>query len=194
MTPWRRVYDERRKILLPLIVGLVANVGILLLGILPMQTGLVAAEAAEREAVAELTNARRQSSEARQMASGRENADEQLREFYGRILPPDFATARKTTNLWLQQAAEDAGLSFKTARFDTEALDGTRLSSAYATIVLEGQYADIRRFLYAVETAEEFIVIERVTLAQNDTSQFNGGGRLGVEVVVSTYFVTPASE
>jgi hypothetical protein len=56
---------------------------------------------------------------------------------------------------------------------------------------LQGRYAEIRRFLHAVETAEEFIVIERVELAQSDTTQLGADNTLAIEIVVSTYFLTP---
>lgn len=187
----RRIYEERRGLILPLALALVANILVLLLVVLPMQAGLAAAEAAEREAVVDLSNARLVNEQANEAAASRESADGQLQAFYGQVLPPDSATARKTTNLWLQQAALDAGLTFDRQDFATEPVEDSRLTRARAQIVLAGRYTDIRRFLYAVERAEEFIIVERVELAQSGS--VDGNDRLGVVVNVSTYFPTPAS-
>ncbi len=189
---WRRVLEERRRVILPLAIALIANLAVLLLAVLPMQTGLAAAESEERKALADLADARRLEQRTREIRASQQQADETLGEFYSRVLPGDLAVARKTTNLWLQQAAQDAGLTFKTGRFATEPIRESRLSRASATILLEGRYPDIRRFLYALETAEEFIVIDQVNLAQADNGQIDGSGRLSVEVVVSTYYLTPS--
>ena len=50
-------------------------------------------------------------------------------------------------------------------------------------------YPNIRKFLYAVETAQEFVVVERVELAQSaDAQPANGPARSHTDVV--TYFLT----
>jgi Tfp pilus assembly protein PilO len=149
-------------------------------------------EAEEGVALADLAAAKRLGAQAKAAVASRQQADVQLKRFYGSVLPKDFPTALKTTTAWLQQAARDAGLSFRSSRFEPEQLDDSRLSRASATMILEGRYAEIRRFLHAVETAEEFIAIESVELAQSDTTQLGGDTRLSVEIVASTYFLTPS--
>ena len=57
-----------------------------------------------------------------------------------------------------------------------------------AEVTLVGEYADIRRFLYEVETSEEFIIVEKVALSQPNATQ--GGGQLEVALSVSTYFLS----
>ena len=193
MTLWRRIYQERRAILLPLTLVLIGNVVALLLGVLPLRSRMGAAEADEAAALAELAQARRQGTQSAAAATSRQQADVQLKEFYGSVLPKDFVTAVKTTTFWLQQAAADAGLSFRSSRFTPEQVDDSRLTRASATMGLQGRYGEIRRFLHAVEAAEEFIVIESVELAQSDTTQLGGDNTLAIEIVVSTYFVTPAA-
>jgi Tfp pilus assembly protein PilO len=56
-----------------------------------------------------------------------------------------------------------------------------------------GRYANIRRFLYAVETASEFVVVEKVGLAQSTATEQGSNGALEVSLVVATYFVTPSA-
>ena len=64
----------------------------------------------------------------------------------------------------------------------------TSLPRAYSTVNLRGRYQDIREFLHAVETASEFLVVERVDLAQPSSQASTGA--LDVAVIVSTFFVT----
>jgi Tfp pilus assembly protein PilO len=190
MSVWGRIYRERRRIFLPLVLVLVANAGAFLLGVVPLQSSMDALEASELDALTRLAAATRARDRATSASKSRIQADAQLKEFYGRVLPTDFATARKTTSLWLQQAAADAGLSFKSLRFVPEEVDDSRLSKASATMNLQGRYPDIRRFLHAIETAEEFIVVERVEVAQSDTTQLSRDSALAVDLTVATYFVT----
>ena len=187
MSIWRRVYEDRRAVALPLVVALLVNVGVWLIGVLPLQTRLSAAEAESRDALVELVHARRVAEQAGQASDSRGQADTQLKAFYSTVLPADYATAVKTTNIWLQQAAIDAGLAFRSSRFDREPLSDSRLTRAYSTVSLTGRYADLRRFLHALETAEEFIALERVELIDANSDE-QGGGPIGIEIVVSTHF------
>ena len=192
MSIWRRVYQDRRAVMLPLLMALVLNIGVWLLGVVPFRTRLSAAEADAREAAVELVNARRIAEQAAQAAASRSQADAQLKAFYGSVLPSDYPTAVKTTNAWVQQAATDAGLAFRSSRFEREPVDESRLSRAVSNVSLTGQYVDLRRFLHALEVAEEFIVLERVELVDTTANQ-QGGGAIGIEAVVSTFFVAPES-
>jgi len=193
MSFWRRIYHERRRILLPLALVFIGNIAVLLLAIVPLQSSMEAAETEAAAAVADLAAAKRSEDRVAAASKSRVQADAQLKEFYGKILPKDFATARKTTSLWLQQAAADAGLAFKSFRFVPDDVDDSRLSKATATMNLQGRYSDIRRFLHAIETAEEFIVIERVEVAQSDSTQLGRDSALAIDLTVATYFLTPES-
>jgi hypothetical protein len=184
---WRRVYEDRRSVALPLLVALIANLAVWMLLVLPLRTSLASAESDARDADVDLVNARRLGERATEVSESRGHADTQLGEFYGRILPQNFAVAVKTTNAWLQQAARDAGLEFRQSHFEYEPIDDSRLIRAFSTVSLIGDYPAIRRFLHAVETAEEFIVLERVELMEGSSG--SGGGGIGIEVTVSTYFV-----
>ena len=53
-----------------------------------------------------------------------------------------------------------------------------------ATLVLTGEYRNIRRFIHSLETAPEFLVIENVALSQG--SERDRG--LSVVVKVATYY------
>lgn len=188
MNLWRRVYAERRRVLLPLIVALIANLAVLLLVVLPLGRSVAAAETEAQSATMSLASARQLARHARSATTSRDRADTELRQFYTDILPRDFAVAAKTTNLWLQRAARDAGLEYRGANFAWESVRESPLSRAWSDVTLRGRYADIRRFLRAVESADEFLVVERLALAQPTMS--GADGLLEVSLVVSTFFVT----
>lgn len=188
MTLWRRIYAERRRVLLPLIVALVANLVVLLVAVLPLGRSVAAAQTEAQTAAMSLASARQQERQARSATTSRERADRELQQFYTGILPEDFAVAAKTTNRWLQQAARDAGLEYRGANFAWEAVRESPLSRAWSDVTLRGRYPDIRRFLRAVESADEFLVVERVELAQPTTT--GTAGLLEVSLLVSTFFVT----
>ena len=51
---------------------------------------------------------------------------------------------------------------------------------------LEGSYADLRRFLQAVEQSELFMVVERIGLREASV-----GGKLELDISSGTYFDAP---
>ena len=189
MSLWRRIFEERKQVLLPLGIALVANIAVLMLAVLPLQTAVASADARAVGAMRELGDARRLDRQVTQARTGKVRADEELHKFYTEVLPRDFPTAQTTTNLWLTQAAEDAGLSFKGSHFDWDAIRDSALSRAFSRVTLEGRYPNIRRFLYDVEKAKEFIVVEKVELAEQG-DQPAANGLLEVSLVVATYFQT----
>jgi Tfp pilus assembly protein PilO len=185
----RRIFDEHKRVLLPVIGVLVANVAALLLAVVPLRTAVTAAETDATQATLELGAARRQQRDAEQARSSKETADQDLRRFYSEILPRDLPTAQKTINLWVTEAARGAGLEFQGSQFDWAEVRDSQLSRAYSRITLEGSYAAIRRFLHSVETAQEFVVVESVELVQQN-DQISQSGALEVSLIVSTYFLT----
>jgi Tfp pilus assembly protein PilO len=188
MSLWRRIYAEHRRVLLPLIAASVANLVVLLVAVLPLGRSVAAAEAEAQNAAMSLVSARQLERQARNATTSRDRAEKELRQFHTGILPKDFAVAAKTTNRWLQQAARDAGLEYRGANFAWEAVRESPLSRAWSDVTLRGRYADIRRFLHAVESADEFLVVERLELAQPTMSAAEG--MLEVSLLVPTFFVT----
>jgi Tfp pilus assembly protein PilO len=188
----RRIFDERKTVLLPLVVVVLANVAVLVLGVLPLRTSVAVAESAATQATVELGEARRQQRDAEKARASKEGADNDLRRFYTEVLPGDLPTAQKTMNLWVTEAARGAGLEFQGSQFDWGEIRDSALSRAYSRITLQGTYSNIRQFLHAVETAEEFVVVESVELVQQADQGASAGG-LEVSLIVSTYFLTRAA-
>lgn len=188
MSLWTRIYEERRRIILPLLIAAVVNLAVLLLAVVPLRRSVTTTEAAAHDATLSLASANQQLRQAREAASSRQRADTELQRFYTSVLPENFAVAARTTNRWLQQTAQQEGLEYRGASFSWDEVRESSLSRAYSQATLRGRYADIRRFLHAVEAADEFLVVERLELDQ--ASAGTGSGSLEVSLLVSTFFVT----
>ncbi len=192
MSIWRRIFDERRAVLLPLVILLAANVGVLLLAVWPLQASVTGAESEAAQATASLALARRDEKQAKDARASKDRAEQELQKFYADILPKELTSARKLTTAWLVQAASDAGVTFKAFSLDYDPIRDSRLTRVVVKFTLQGRYTNIRRFLYNVETAEEFVVVEKVELAQSGAESATTSGLLEVGLTVATYYFTPA--
>jgi Type II secretion system (T2SS), protein M subtype b len=191
MSLWRRVYQERRSVVLPLVVFLLANVGVYVLGVLPLGRSVESDRTAAFDALAGLGAARLVDTTAKNARARKEQADLELKKFYGDVLPTGASGAVNIVSFWLQQTAEAAGLQFKSNQTSQEPVKDSRLTRVASTVTLRGDYANVRRFLYAAETAPQFVVIEKVRLAEPANSDSATGGGLELVLDVSTYYVTP---
>jgi Tfp pilus assembly protein PilO len=192
MSLWRRIYLEHRKVLLPLLVFLIANVAVLLLAVLPLRQGVKSADEDERAAFLKLNEARLADRKAKENSTREEQAKVELRKFYEDILPIDFPTARDLLYVWAQKTAVASRLQYKSGIMDFEPVKESRLVKVLYKFSLSGDYADIRKFLYSLETATEFVVVERVELAQSQLGT-NTNGPLSLLVNVATYYQAAAA-
>jgi len=186
-----RIFAERRAVMVPLVIFLLANIGVLLGVVWPMQRAVNGADEARYQATMSLANARKVETEWKAKRNSKDRADIELRKFYAEVLPVNFRGAVNVSNFFLQGVAADSKLILRSGTWEPEPIKGSRLTKVTGTVTLLGDYANIRRFLYEVETAQEFVVIERVALSeanavQNDT-------RLELTLTVATYYVTDRS-
>jgi len=190
MTLWRRIYRERRGLVLPLLLVTALSVGALALGVFPLSRHVAGLETDAVDANLALKLARADELKANHERTSKERAEIDLQKFYAEILPSDFVTASELTNKYLVQWAKESGIvmwsgQFRPAKADEKSK--SRLTKMTGKVTLRGGYPGIRRFLYRVETAEEFIVIEEVNLNQPGNS--DTGTNLELDLVVSTYFL-----
>lgn len=191
MSLTRRVFSERRTVVLPLLVFLIANVAVLALVVFPLQQSVAGAEAARAQANLSLESAKKFQKTAAEQKAGKTRADAELKKFYAEILPKDFGAARNVTNFWLGRIAEESGLTYRAGQYESEEVRGSELVRFKGEVTLVGEYANIRRFLYQVETAQEFVIIEKVALSQPGAAQ--GGQQLELALSVVTYY-RPAAQ
>ena len=187
MTPYRRILQEKRTLIWPVIFGLAFNIALFALVVYPLSQKVAAGESDADAANNALLAAKRQYSNARQTVSGKAQADAELDKFYKQVLPPDLSGARRITYLRVPQLAQETNLREETQTANPTDVRDSGLGKWTLTAVLTGQYRDIRRFLYRLETAPEFLVLERVDLKQSENDKNRG---ITVTIQVATYYRT----
>jgi Tfp pilus assembly protein PilO len=165
-------------------VALIANVFAYLLVVRPLQ--LKSTGAADRAAAATeaLRTAQRELAQADALVKGKARADEELDAFYKKVLPTDMTAARRMTYASLPALARKAGVRYeaRTTSVERVARDG-RLERMAIKMVLQGDYESLRQFIYALESAPEFVIIDDVTLVESQ-----GDEPLRLTIDLSTYY------
>ncbi len=87
----------------------------------------------------------------------------------------------------LERLCREFGIDLNSVSFDNDLLLDEELDRFVMNVPLEGNYASLRKFLQAVESSKEFLVVERVSLARGR----EGGRTLSLSINLVTYFVAP---
>jgi len=182
----KRVVAEKRRFVLPIAVVFAANVVVFAAAVLPLQRKVDTAAARAARAAEMRGEAQTRYQAAQAVVNGKRRADDELRKFYKDVLPADWTAARRITYLRLVQLAAQDGLRPARTGAEPEKDRDSVLSRLHMTMQLQGEYRQIRKFIYDLETAPEFVVIENVALAQAQ----DAGGPLLLTVDVSTYYWT----
>lgn len=180
----RRILTEKRSLIWPLALVLVANALVFLLVVYPLSQKVALGQQEADAATQALATARRDHGNARATVTGKGQADAELAKFYQDVLPLDLSGARRITYLPFEHLATETDLRLIRQAFTPHRpVDG--LAKLTTTATLTGEYRDIRRFLHRLETRPEFIVLEHVDLSQDERDQSRG---VTVTVQVATYF------
>ena len=179
----RHAFEGHRKLIVTLLVVLIGNLIAFALLVYPLSQRVANVE--QRNAAAELAlgAARADFAQANGTLTGKDRASTELATFYEDVLPTDLSGARRATQLRLRQLARDSNLAFERDTYEPLVERGTSLTRLRISMVLSGSYADIRAFLYELETAPEFVVTDNVELAEGAE-----GGALVVTLEMSTYY------
>jgi len=189
MTLPRRIFEEKRRLIYPVIGALLLNIALFLAVVYPLSIKVANGERSAQAAETALTAARKDFESARSTVSGKQAADAELKKFYGEVLPPDESDARRITYANINQLAKKANVHYERASYEgTQERDST-LGKLTTTITLSGEYRDIRRFIYELETAPQFLVLENVALSQGAEAST----ALNVTVKVATYYQAGAN-
>ena len=89
----------------------------------------------------------------------------------------------------LARLADQFSINLDQVRYQNEALEDEGLERFAMVVPLEGGYANLRKFIQAVETSDRFLVIERVALAEGA----EGGVLLQLNITLATYFDLPGA-
>ena len=185
MTLLRRVLREKRSVIVPLFIGLLVNLAVYALVVRPL--GVRSATAADRAlaARASLAAAERDLEAARALVAGKTLAEQELSTFYDKVLPADLSAARRMTYAPLPALARRANVRYDASRSAIEQVKNQRLGRLRISMLLQGDYDDVRQFIYELETTPAFVIIDHVMLAQGDPDQ-----PLALSLELSAYFRT----
>ena len=189
MTPlFRRIVAENRGAVAVIALGLLANVLLYILVARPLQAKSTGAADRAAAAANTLRNAQRELAQADALVKGKARADEELDAFYKKVLPSDMTSARRMTYASLPALARKTGVRYEQRTTTVEAVDREgRLERMVIRMVLDGEYDNLRQFIYALETAPEFVIIDDVTLVESQ-----GEEAIRLTIDLSTYYrLTP---
>lgn len=184
MSLYQRVLSEKRALLTVVALILLVDIALYAFAVYPWSNKLAGSErqmASASSQLAAMTDAFTTATEAN---SSNSLANNQLERFYGEVLPRGLAEARGLFSPYLDNLAEETNLVLERRTSAAEKERESSLASLRNTMVLAGEYEDIREFIYRLETAPEFILIESVVLGQGNGPD----DELVLTLGVSTYY------
>ena len=179
----RRAVAEHRRLIIGLGVAVLINVGLYAFVVAPLANRVANVAERDRTSEQELARARAEQGEASGVLTGKSRASAELTTFYSEVLPRDLTGARRLTYLRLAQLARESDLEYRRATYAPVVERDSTLTRLQIQMVLEGTYANMRAFIYQLETSPEFVVIDNVQLAEGAN-----GGSLVVTLDLSTYY------
>jgi hypothetical protein len=185
MPLWKRILAEKRALVVPLVLGVVGNLVAYGLWVYPL--GVKSAGAADRAAAAtrSLQVAERELAAARELVAGKSRADQELSTFFDQMLPADLRSARNLTYATLPALARKSNVRLVDRRFEEGKREkNARLGVLNVHTAWQGDYESFRQFIYALESASPFVIIDDVTLTQSDSAK----SLLMLTMELSTYF------
>jgi hypothetical protein len=184
VTLWRRILVEKRALIIPLALGIVLNIAAYALVVYPLGVRSVGAADRAVAATETLRAAERDVAAARALVTGKSRADEELATFYDKVLPADQTAARRLTYASLPTLARKANVKFLDRHTDVEPLlKDARLGLLKVRTQFQCDYESFRRFIFELESAPEFVIIDDVTIMQNDPTR-----PLTLSLQLSTYY------
>jgi len=184
MTLWKRILVEKRVWLIPLALGIVANIAVYALVVYPLGVKSAGAEDRAAAAIQSLQMAERDFASARGLVDGKARADQELSTFYDKVLPPDLSSARRLTYATLPLLARRTNVKFLDRKLEIAPVNkDSQLGLLKIETQWQGDYESLRRFIFELESAAAFVIIDDVTLAQVDPAK-----PLTLSLQLSTYY------
>ncbi len=184
MPLWKRILAEKRALVVPLLLAAVAN--LLAYGLWVYPLGVKSAGATDRALAAAkaLQAAEAELAGARALVVGKSRADQELSTFFDKVLPADLPSARSLTYATLPSLAKKSNVKLMDRRFEVEKPEkNARLGLLKVHTVWQCDYESFRQFIFALESASPFVIIDDVSLAQSDPTK-----PLTLIMELSTYF------
>ncbi len=186
MTLFKRILIEKRAVAIPLVLALLVNVGVYVLVVHPLSAKSANEANREANASAALKVAQRDLTQAQALVGGKSRADQELTTFYEKVLPgSESEAAWRLLYARVPKLSRDTNVKFekRDSEPDKSILKDARYGRVKTRIVFQGEYRNIRRLIYELESAPEFVIIDSITLAQSEANK-----PLTLTVELSTYY------
>jgi uncharacterized protein YeaC (DUF1315 family) len=182
-----RVMAEKRHLIIPLAVAVIANALLYAVVVFPLGRQVTSAQQEANLQHELLYRARVDYQTAKATVTGKQLADAALQKFYKDVLPANQGIASKLTYTRLAQLAKQANVKLEHGANGVKHEKGSTLSKLTTIYTLSGDYRDVRRFIYSLETAPEFIILENIGLSASMGEQTQARG-LSMNLEIATYF------
>jgi len=186
LVPFARVLRDHRKWLLPLGVVIAVNLGVLGLVVLPLASSVESVGKRADAAALALKEARADFADAEATRDGQVQGTKDLDRFYRQVLPANAAAARRITHLRMRQKASEHNVRFERSALESQSVRDSELERLKVSYALSGDYDDVRQLIYDIETGDEFVVIDNITLSEG----INNNAPLALTLNLSTYYRT----
>jgi hypothetical protein len=183
----QRILQEHRRVLTMLALALLGNVLLYVGAVRPLAARSANASARATAAATARAAAEEELERARALVTGKARADEELATFYNNVLPSDLSAARRLTYASLPELANRTRVTYVRRSFETKEVESdSRLGQLSIRVVLQGNWENIREFIYRLETAPQFVIIDDVAIVEAQP-----GEPLTLTLSLSTYFHLP---
>ena len=186
--PFSRIAREYRKALIPLGIVLAVNVVVLIAVVLPLSQRVSSNEDRAEIAARAEASAQAELHRAEAQRDGKARASADLDRFYREVLPEDVEEARRVVWSKSRRLASAHDVRYASGQSDTEEVRDSSLERFVTAIALSGSWDDIRGFIYELETAPEFIVIDHVGIREGLDN-----APLELTMELSTYYQSPTA-
>jgi Tfp pilus assembly protein PilO len=184
-----RIAREYRKALIPVGILFAINVVLLIAVVLPLVQRVSANEERAETAARVEALAQAEFQKAEALREGKARATTDLDTFYRQVLPVDVEAARRVVQSKTRRLATAHDVRYERGQSDTEDVHESSLERLVSSVSLSGAWDDLRGFIYELETAPEFIVIDNVEIAEGlDTN-----APLALSMELSTYYRLPTA-
>lgn len=194
MSLWKRVFAERRAILVPLLALLAIDAVLLGAVVFPLQSVVARSDDEATTARTTLAQANQRMKMMQAARTSRDRAEKELATFYGSILPTNQPEASRLLLVEVARLARENNLRLGPQSWEPENIKDSDLRRLTAKVELTGDYGSILRFIYDVETSETFLVINSISLSQATSRQAPSAaaaGLLQLSVEMGTYYRVP---
>lgn len=182
--PMARIVADHRRVLVPLAALLAINIGVLVLLVLPLRGTVESGGARAKESALALTEARAELAAAEATRDGQAQAIRDLDRFYREVLPADISAAQRLTHSKLSLLARSHDVVFRQSDTTPVELRDSALGQLTVNYTLSGDWEDVQRFIHAVETLPDFVVISNLGLTEAGDDK----GGLQLSLMVATYY------